>query len=169
MSEDEEKKGYTVRDRRRFDQTGTPRSDGEDRPREAPAPQQPAREPPRAAPQRPEPPRMQGRDPRAAPQRPGPEEMRPRRATGPERVDFASLVLSIATNAMISIQGSPDERIPGKPNLPAAAQHIDILVMLEEKTRGNLEPEEEELLHSVLYDLRMHYVAAAQEVEKTTR
>ena len=45
-------------------------------------------------------------------------------------------------------------------NLPLAKQSIDIIEMLKEKTKGNLDPEEEKLLDIVLYDLRMKYVNA---------
>jgi hypothetical protein len=44
-------------------------------------------------------------------------------------------------------------------NLPLARQTIDLLNLLEQKTRGNLTGEEERLFTQVLYDLRMRYVA----------
>ncbi|MBI2377053.1 MAG: DUF1844 domain-containing protein [Deltaproteobacteria bacterium] len=79
-------------------------------------------------------------------------------------VDFGSFVLSLATNALMNLTTDPiDDRIAGaKLNLKVASQHIDILAMLHEKTRGNLSTEEQELLESVLYDLRMHFVQAAE-------
>jgi hypothetical protein len=43
-------------------------------------------------------------------------------------------------------------------NLPIAKQTIDILGMLEEKTRGNLSKEEDDMLNHILYDLRLLYV-----------
>jgi hypothetical protein len=42
--------------------------------------------------------------------------------------------------------------------LPIAKQIIDTLGMLEEKTKGNLDQDEERLLKAVLYDLRMRYI-----------
>ena len=45
-------------------------------------------------------------------------------------------------------------------DLPLAKHTIDILVMLEEKTRGNLTPAEEKLIGSLLYDLRLRYLEA---------
>lgn len=100
------------------------------------------------------------RDAPAAP--PPPEGSRAVRGAA-EAVDFSSLVLSVATNAMIALGATgPEDRIPGRPNLAAAAQNIEILIMLEEKTRGNLTPEEAELMQSVLYDLKMQYVTVAQ-------
>lgn len=84
-------------------------------------------------------------------------------------VDFTSFVLSLATNAIMSLEGdAQDGRVPGaKINLSVAAQHIDILAMLEIKTRGNLTDEEKAMLQSVLYDLRMHYLEAAQRAGKS--
>ena len=49
------------------------------------------------------------------------------------------------------------------PNLPAAKQMIDILGILEEKTRGNLDESESKLLSSLLYDLRVQYVDASKQ------
>lgn len=81
----------------------------------------------------------------------------------PPMVDFSTFVLSLATNAVINLTDeSHDGRIAGsKINLGAAAQHIDLLSMLEEKTRGNLSDDERQLLQTLLYDLRMQYLEAA--------
>jgi len=49
-----------------------------------------------------------------------------------------------------------------RPDLPMAKHTIDILGMLQQKTKGNLDGEEENLLNSLLYELRMKYVAAAK-------
>jgi hypothetical protein len=51
---------------------------------------------------------------------------------------------------------------PAEPNLGAAAQMIEILGLIEEKTRGNLTAEERQLLDQILYELRMRYVEAGQ-------
>ncbi len=77
---------------------------------------------------------------------------------------FTEFVLSIATNAVMHLGGddSSQGRIQGKVDLAQASQHIDILVMLKDKTRGNLEQKEQVLLDSLLYDLRMKYVEMAQ-------
>ena len=50
----------------------------------------------------------------------------------------------------------------GETNLPAAQQMIEILALIEEKTRGNLTAEERQLLEQVLFELRMRYVEAAK-------
>lgn len=49
---------------------------------------------------------------------------------------------------------------PGERNLPLARQTIDILEILEIKTRGNLDPEEAKLLESLLFEIRMRFVEA---------
>ena len=78
--------------------------------------------------------------------------------------DFSGFVLSLAANAMMNLRDDPsDGRIASDRNidLKAAAQYIDILVMLSDKTKGNLSDEEKNLLDSLLYDLRMSYVEVA--------
>ena len=77
---------------------------------------------------------------------------------------FTTLVLSMSTTALVQLGGAPPEFFGGEeppPPNPAMAKHsIDMLALLEEKTRGNLDGEEERILQQVLYDLRMRYVAA---------
>ncbi|MBK8014374.1 MAG: DUF1844 domain-containing protein [Deltaproteobacteria bacterium] len=78
-----------------------------------------------------------------------------------DRIEFSEFVLSIATNAVAHLQGESggdDDRVPAAADVALASQHIDILAMLKDKTTGNLEPAEIELLDSLLYDLRMRYV-----------
>ncbi len=77
--------------------------------------------------------------------------------------DFNTLVLSLSTSALMHlgmIAGPEGE--PSPTNLPLARHSIDLLAMLDEKTRGNLSGEEENLLGQVLYDLRMHFVTASK-------
>lgn len=78
------------------------------------------------------------------------------------RIDFATFVLSLATSAMVHMGLVPNPDPPGDEakNLPLAQQTIDTLEMIQEKTRGNLDPDETKLLQSVLYELRMGYVKA---------
>ncbi len=77
-------------------------------------------------------------------------------------VSFIAFVFSLASNAAVHFGDLPDplsnETRP--PDLEAAAQVIDLLAMLEEKTRGNLSPEERQLLEQVIFELRMRYVDA---------
>ena len=76
-------------------------------------------------------------------------------------VDFHTFVLSLGSSALLHLGEleHPDVGAPQK-DLPLAKHTIDILVMLEQKTRGNLTPAEEKLIGSLLYDLRLRYVEA---------
>jgi hypothetical protein len=76
-------------------------------------------------------------------------------------LDFSTLILSMASTAMVQlgVVAAPGGDAPA-PDLDAAKQAIDILAILEEKTRGNLDDAEQKLLQSLLYDLRVAYVDA---------
>ncbi len=74
--------------------------------------------------------------------------------------NLASLLVGLATNALIHLGESPDGEAPAAVDLPAAKHSIDMLALLQDKTRGNLLPEEEALLQALLYDLRLKYVKA---------
>ena len=79
-------------------------------------------------------------------------------------LSFLAFVLSLAHTAAVHFGDIPDP-VSGKisePNLPAAQQMIDILAMLEEKTRGNLSAEERQLIDQVLYELRMRFVEVSR-------
>ena len=75
--------------------------------------------------------------------------------------DFSSLLLSLASSALVHLgeMEHPDDAGTAK-NLHLAKQTLDILSMLQEKTRGNLTEDEGKLLEQLLYELRMKYVAA---------
>jgi hypothetical protein len=77
-------------------------------------------------------------------------------------LSFTAFVLSLASTAAIHFGDLPDPQTnePVEPNLEGAAQMIDILSLLEEKTRGNLTPEENQILGQVLYELRLRFVEA---------
>jgi len=79
------------------------------------------------------------------------------------RIDFATFVLSLSHSALVNLGDAPD---PGgatsEPNLELARQTIDVLGLLEEKTRGNLSGEEERILSVSLYDLRMRFLEASR-------
>lgn len=75
------------------------------------------------------------------------------------KIDFATFVLSINSSALVQLGLIADPGSGEKTkNLPLAKQTIDILAMLEEKTRGNLTSDEENILKNILYELRMLYV-----------
>ena len=73
-------------------------------------------------------------------------------------MSFNIFVLSLNASALMHLG---DAQEPGAADLPLARQTIDILAMIEEKTRGNLSGEEERLLHQILFDLRMRYARKA--------
>jgi hypothetical protein len=76
-------------------------------------------------------------------------------------IDFATFVLSLATSALYHLGEMPrPEGAAAEKNLPMAKQTIDIVAMLRDKTTGNLTDDEAQLVDSLLYDLRMKYVAA---------
>lgn len=76
-------------------------------------------------------------------------------------LDFSTLILSMASTAMVQLGAiAPPGGDAPTPDLAAAKQAIDILAILEEKTRGNLDDAEQKLLESLLYDLRVAYVDA---------
>ena len=102
--------------------------------------------------------------------------MRPMSADSPENdddarrslvpIDFSTYVLSLASSVNVCLGRVPaptGETLP--PDLDLAHQLIDVLGMLETKTRGNLDEAEAKLLSSLLYDLRITYV----DVQNTTR
>jgi hypothetical protein len=79
----------------------------------------------------------------------------PRDADDLPPMDLSTFIVSLRVSAMQHLSHDPKDR-----DLPMARQEIDLLGVLEEKTRGNLTGEEERLLSQVLFDLRTRYVAA---------
>ena len=75
--------------------------------------------------------------------------------------DFNISVLSLHTSALIHRGDAPDAGGTGSVDMPMARQTIDMLAILEEKSRGNLNGEEERLIHQVLFDLRMRFTKKA--------
>jgi hypothetical protein len=77
-------------------------------------------------------------------------------------VSFASFVFSLSTSALMLMGEQLDPRQGKIPvNLPQAKEIIDILSVLETKTKGNLNQEEQTMLTDMLYALRMKYVDVA--------
>ena len=79
-------------------------------------------------------------------------------------LSFTAFVLSLASTAAIHFGDLPDPESGARaePNLEGAAQMIEILALLEQKTRGNLTAEERQILEQVLYELRMRFVDASR-------
>ena len=78
-------------------------------------------------------------------------------------IDFSTFILSLSSSAIYHMGGFQDPH-SGKTsmNLDLAKQSIDIIAILEAKTKGNLEPDEQKLVTHALYDLRMRYVELAK-------
>ena len=82
---------------------------------------------------------------------------------GLPEISFSAFVISLSTQALMHL-GEIANPLSGKmePDMPVAKQLIDIIGVLREKTRGNLDSGEEKLMEDVLFDLRMKYVEAVK-------
>ena len=142
--EEESDRGFKVQDRRRFSATGDPRADA--------GPNDAADEPSTAGPEaRP-----------ASEERSNPTHDEREGAPLPD-INFTTFTISLSTQALVHLGEVEDpEGRAGGVDLDAAKQLIDILGMLEEKTRGNLAADEAQLVETILYDLRLRYVEKAK-------
>lgn len=79
------------------------------------------------------------------------------------QLSFTAFVLSLATTAAVRFGDIPDPATGhvSAPNLLGAAQMIEILSLLDVKTRGNLTAEERQVLEQVLYELRLRFVRSS--------
>lgn len=145
----EEEKGFTVRDRRFFSGTSDEKKAGtaseEQKTKAAPEPESPQPEAGGAGTGQEAGSRSDAGTAEAG-------------STFPQ-IDFSTFVFSLNSSALVHL-GVLEEPGTGQKvkNLPLAKQTIDLLGMLEEKTRGNLTKDEENLLKSMLHDLRLMYV-----------
>jgi len=76
--------------------------------------------------------------------------------------DFSGLLLSLASSALVHLGAPAPDGNTSPVNLPRAQEMIDLLGVLEEKTQGNLTPDESALLGNILYTLRLRYVEHAR-------
>lgn len=126
---DEKDQGFVIRDRR---------GRGEEAPAAAASPASPAPEPPPAASHHADTHGHAGHLP----------------------VNFSSFVISMGSSALMLMGEQLDPQQSAMPlNLPQAKEIIDLLSMLEEKTRGNLTPDEQVVMKDMLYALRMKFVS----------
>jgi hypothetical protein len=126
----EEEKGFVIKDKRTFSETGEP-SPEEPQEEEKSTEDQPAPD--------------EGETAAEEEQLPG--------------VNFATFIFSLSSSALLHFGEIADPSSGEKTrNLPMAKHTIDILAMLEEKTQGNLTSDEEQLFKNILYDLRMRYI-----------
>jgi hypothetical protein len=75
------------------------------------------------------------------------------------QLDFSTFVLSLNSSALVQL-GLLEDPVDGQKtkNIMMAKQTIDLLAMLEEKTKGNLTSDEANILQNILYELRMLYI-----------
>ena len=87
------------------------------------------------------------------------EEQKKKRPPMPP-ANFTGLVSLLVTQTLFALGaiGEKDEKEKREPELDLARYNIDLLGMLEEKTKGNLSPEEAELLKNALHQMRMTFV-----------
>jgi hypothetical protein len=143
MASEEKDKGFTVQDRRRFSAEGEAKNEDA---QETPAP--------------------------AVESAPNATAAEPRRGAerGPfaeAEVTFTTFMVGLSTQALAAL-GEISDPVSGarSKDLQAAQQLIDIIGMLREKTRGNLDPDEDGLIEAILFDLRMKYVELARQTAR---
>jgi len=74
-------------------------------------------------------------------------------------VTFSTFVMSLNTSVLFHLGEIPDPESGQKTvHIDLARHAIDTLVILEQKTRGNLTDDEEELMKNILYDVKMRFV-----------
>jgi hypothetical protein len=140
MTKEEEEQSFRVTDKRSFTEDGQPAApDTAEKGDSIPPTEPPSTSEPNAA----------GKE---APPRPP--------------IDFPSYVLSYYTQGLVLLGEVPNPYTNKKEEDVDAARHtVDILSMLKEKTKGNLSPEEQQLLDSVLYELRMKFMAKTNRIK----
>lgn len=134
MADDESKgKGFTVQDRRRFTDSGDVKE-------EVPEPATP---------------HISQTSASAGPSEaaePSPDEPLP-------EINFSTFIVSLSTQALMHLGDIPNPANGSvDKDLPVAKQMIDIVAMLQDKTKGNLSSNEDKLIEDILFDLRMRYV-----------
>lgn len=140
--EEQEEQGFRVTDKRGFNEDGEP------------------------VPTKPQATVKEGETP-AAEKASAKEEKPPEKETPPRPpIDFPSYILSYYTQGCVLLGEVPNPYTNKKEEDLEAAKHtVDILSMLEQKTKGNLSKEEQQLLESVLYELRMKYMAKTNRIK----
>jgi hypothetical protein len=79
------------------------------------------------------------------------------------KLDFSTFVLGIIGSAYVHLGDAPSPDGSVEQDIVLARQNIDLLGLLQEKTKGNLTGDEERLLDQALYDLRMRFLEVAKE------
>jgi uncharacterized protein DUF1844 len=144
MSNSEQDGTFKVSDKRKFTSEGEPRAESNETIGETSGPQSEAEAP--------------------AAQRTAPKDSS---STEDFQMTFETLVMSLSSTAMVQLGLIPDPATnQPEQNLPAARQTIDILEILQDKTKGNLDESESKLLDNILYELRMTFLEVNQSIQK---
>jgi Domain of unknown function (DUF1844) len=96
------------------------------------------------------------------PQEPSKAEETKHTSVPPPALDFVAILFTYVHTALMYLGDVKDPEGKENENLEGARQMIDILEVMQQKTRGNLTKEEEQYLESALYDLRMRYMKKAK-------
>jgi len=150
--EDEIKgKGFVIKDRRAFDEKGDLRKSEEE---EKTASEGKSRLDEAAGPQP-----GQNAEPRPDSTQEGKSDQPRRGEADYLPITFSDFVVSLSTSVIYHFGDIPDPiSKKAEKNLEAAKQTIDILGILEQKTRGNLDENEKKLMDAILYELRIRYI-----------
>jgi hypothetical protein len=136
--EEKEEKGFTVKDRRKFTPDEAERETQPEQAREQTSAEQEQAKPNAAE---------------------ASQEDHDQGSVPLPEVNLATFIFSLSSSALLHLGEIPNPDTNAvEIHLPLAKHIIDTLGMLQEKTKGNLEPDEDNLLRSVLYDLRLRYV-----------
>ena len=153
-AEEEKSKGFKVDDRRRFSAEGELKPEHRDDSESADSPASPSGASAAAT----QAAQAQGAGTSAA-------ASRQREPTA--EISFETFVVGLSTQALVHLGEIPDpQNLQADQDLPAAQQLIDIIGMLKEKTRGNLDHEEQGLLDAILFELRMKYVERKRQASR---
>ena len=160
MEEQEDKRGFKVQDRRRFSSEGETKEGGDDKPSESNEPQDIKSKP--GAPGVDSASKPAASDTRAESRHQS--ESSRQSSEPPPELTFAAFLWSLSEQALAALGEVPD---PASGNvtrdLTMAQQMIDIIAMLRDKTRGNLDPQEQAMLKEILSGLQMKYVELARQ------
>jgi hypothetical protein len=141
---DQEGKGFKVQDRRRFSESGEVRQESQEQPQVAPAGEMPTSS-------------------ETIHSETSQETAKKDEAQPLPEINFSTFVISLSTQALMHL-GEIANPLTGQieADTAVAKQMIDIIGMLREKTRGNLNAGEDRLIEDILFDLRMKYVEAVK-------
>lgn len=138
MEEEEEEKGFVIKDRRSFDEQGESRDEKQEVGKE------------------------EGEIKQEEEKKEEPKGEESQKTPLPE-VNFSSLIMSLSSSALLHFGEIADpETGAKKKDLDIAKQSIDVISMLKEKTNGNLTDEEQKFIDSMLADLRWRFVKAKE-------